>query len=83
MSISYKPVSRENQGTFNNPRQKTWAIWTLSVYREYVTWNIEYVDNSFVNVKNKVKELVSNGKPLDKLVVCELVPIDTMILPSV
>lgn len=78
----YRSVSNINQGTFNNPRQKTWGV--MSEGRN--NWSIELTTNSFEEAKEKARQLLSSGgqyMDINSIMVIEIVPIDTVMTPSV
>lgn len=79
---SYKAVTNTNQGTFNNPRQKTWAVMTLGEYG----WGIKSTTNSFEEAKEETRKLINAGgmyMNINRVMIVEIVPIDTVMAPSV
>ncbi|EJP6472796.1 hypothetical protein FDG09_06910 [Clostridium sporogenes] len=78
----YQAVASNNQGSFNNPRQKMWMVQR----RSEVGWRIELITNSFEEAKDKAKFLLDSGglsMNINRVVVAEIVPIDNIITPSV
>ncbi|KEH92312.1 hypothetical protein [Clostridium massiliodielmoense] len=78
---NYKAVTNLNQGIFNSPRQKMWAVMNNSM-----GWRIELITNSFDEAKEKAREFINKGgscMSIDSIMVVEIVPIDTVISPSI
>jgi hypothetical protein len=78
----YSAVSNTNQGSFNNPRQKTWATMQLGIYG----WSIALSTNDLEAAKAKAGELLKAGgmyMSIDRVMVVEIVPIDFVMTPSV
>lgn len=81
-SYTYNPVASINQGIFNNPRQKTWAV----MHKGSTNWTIQLITNSLDEAKAKVRSLINSGgmyMSIDRVMIVEIVPIDTAITPSV
>lgn len=79
---SYTAVTRENQGVFNNPRQKTWGVFKLGSSG----WSIEKTTNCFPEAKEEARKILNRGGEycsIDRIMVVEIVPIDTVMTPSV
>lgn len=79
---TYSAVTNANQGTFNNPRQKTWAVMSMGMYG----WSINLTTNSFDEAKGQARQLLNRGGEymnINRVMVVEIVPIDTVITPSV
>ena len=76
---SYSSVYNTNQGTFNNPRQKTWVVMQLSQQG----WGVLLTTSCFDEAKETVNNSLRHGVNLDELMMSELVPIDSVITPSV
>jgi hypothetical protein len=79
---TYKSVSNSNQGVFNNPRQKTWATMNMSA----TGWVIALTTNDFDAAKQKAADLLKAGgifMSINRVMVVEIVPIDTIITPLV
>ena len=79
---TYKPVYQENQGIFNNPRQKMWMVMHYYSGESSSGWNMDLFTNSFSEAKAKANELLRTGTRLDRIVVSEVVPIDNVIIPN-
>lgn len=78
----YLAVGNENQGSFNNPRQKQWCVQKKGAYG----WSIELITNSFDEAKNSAKRILAKGgmyTSIDRIMVSEITPIDTIITPIV
>ncbi|WP_315114574.1 hypothetical protein [uncultured Clostridium sp.] len=82
MAGYYNGVSNANQGIFNNPRQKMWAvfIYNRAVYGTS-SLKLEYTTNSFDEAKTYARGKLNNGVKIDDIIVTEIVPIDTVITP--
>lgn len=79
---NYLAVANDNQGSFNNPRQKQWCVQRRGDYG----WKIELITNSFEEAKNKANDLIRSGGEymnINRVMVMEIVPIDIVITPSV
>jgi hypothetical protein len=79
---TYSAVTNENQGSFNNPRQKMWAVMNLISSN----WQIVLITNCFDEAKNTCRSILNAGgvnAGIDKIMVVEIVPIDTVVTPSV
>ncbi|WMJ80979.1 hypothetical protein RBU49_01630 [Clostridium sp. MB40-C1] len=83
MTNTYQPVYHNNQGVFNNPRQRVWSVWYYYTSEYSSGWAISLITNSFDEAKQKANELLRNGTRMDRIIVNEIVPIDTVITPSV
>ncbi|MCB2300406.1 hypothetical protein [Clostridium tagluense] len=75
---NYSSVSNANQGSFNNPRQKTWTIMQLGLYG----WSIALSTTSFDEAQGTANNLLRSGVKLDNIMMNELVPMDSIITPS-
>lgn len=78
---TYSAVTNSNQGSFNNPRQKMWAV----MQNDY-GWVIKLTTNSFQEAKEQARQLLNTGGyniSINGIMVVEIVPIDTVITPSV
>ncbi|EPY2277922.1 hypothetical protein ACXAT3_002674 [Clostridium sporogenes] len=77
----YKSVYNENQGIFNNPRQKMWGVfhnWDGSY------WRPEIFTNNFDEAKEKFREILHGNREksgIDNIILCEIVPTDTILIP--
>lgn len=81
MSESYVSVSKDNS-SFKNPRQKTWIVLNLGSSG----WQIKNITQSYSEVQSSVKELFDAGgmyMNINRVMVGELIPIDTVITPNV
>lgn len=81
-NIRYSAVSNTNQGSFNNPRQKTWATMQLGNWG----WDFAYLGNDFEAAKAKASELLRAGgmfMSIDRVIVVEICPIDFIMTPLV
>ncbi|MBC2580005.1 hypothetical protein [Clostridium sp. DJ247] len=79
---TYSAVTNTNQGTFNNPRQKTWAVMNQGMFG----WSISFTTNSFDEAKKRARQFINAGgiyMNINRIMVVEIVPIDTVITPSV
>lgn len=83
MANIYEPVYFNNQGNFNNPRQKMWAVWKYSRGEYSSGWSLVNTTNCFIEAKNIANDLLRGKTMLQDIIVCELVPIDSIITPSV
>ncbi|MCD3254348.1 hypothetical protein [Clostridium botulinum] len=83
MTPTYQPVYKENQGIFNNPRQKMWMVMHYYSGDYGSGWTIDLFTNSFFEAKAKTNDLLRNGTRLDRIIVSEVTPIDNVIVPSV
>lgn len=82
MPGTYSAVTNTNQGSFNNPRQKMWGV----LQNASSGWTIVLITNCFDDAKEQVRKLLNTGgqyTSIDRLMVVEIVPIDTVITPSV
>ncbi|MCD3223835.1 hypothetical protein [Clostridium botulinum] len=79
---TYRSVYQENQGIFNNPRQKMWMVMYYYSGENSSGWAIDLFTNSFMEAKTKANELLKTGTRLDRIVVSEVVPIDNVIVPN-
>lgn len=80
MSTQYSSVSQTDT-TFGNPRQKTWAVFQYSL-----GWALKLTTTSFSEAQSYVKDLLAAGgmyTSVNKIIVCEIVPIDIVIAPTV
>lgn len=80
-TLSYKPVSQVNS-SFGQPRQRQWIILKKGDYG----WTPDTQDTSLSVIRGRLKTLIDGGgmsMSLDRLIVAELVPIDTLIVPTV
>lgn len=78
----YRAVANENQGSFNNPRQKMWCVQR----RGFQGWSIEIITNSFDEAKNVAKQILVQGglyTSIDRIMVSEIVPMDAIVTPIV
>jgi hypothetical protein len=78
----YSAATNENQGSFNNPRQKTWAVITLGSSG----WGIKLTTNDFNEAKELARITLNKGgmfTSINRIMVVEIIPIDTVITPSV
>ncbi|NMM62370.1 hypothetical protein HBE96_06640 [Clostridium sp. P21] len=81
MSVNYKAISQPNT-TFNQPRQKEWIVF----HSGDCGWQIKKQTSSFLEAQSEVKELLSNGgmyTSINRVMMCEVVPIDMVITPQV
>lgn len=79
---TYQAVASDNQGSFNNPRQKMWVVQR----RSNNGWRIELITNSFEEAKEMANDLIRRGgmyMNINRVMLSEIVPIDTVITPSV
>lgn len=79
-STQYNPVSQSNT-TFGNPRQKTWAV-----FHNVMGWSMELQTNAFSEAQEYAKNLITKGGMyggVDRVIVCEIVPIDIVMTPTV
>lgn len=79
---NYYAIANTNQGTFNNPRQKMWGVMTLGA----AGWGISLTTNSFDEAKEDVRNKINAGgmfMNINRVMLVEIVPIDTVITPSV
>lgn len=77
----YSAVTNTNGGTFNNPRQKMWGVFHCCPY-----WTLVLTTNSFEQAKEQARQILNAGgtyTSIDRIMVVEIVPIDTVITPSV
>lgn len=80
--MNYLAVSNTNQGSFNNPRQKTWATMQMGIYG----WGFAYTGNDYEAAKDKAAELLRAGgmyMSVDRVMVVEICPIDFIMTPTV
>ncbi|WP_142415397.1 hypothetical protein [Hathewaya massiliensis] len=78
----YSAVTNKNQGSFNNPRQKTWGVFQCGNNG----WYIAHTTNCFDEVKEEARKILNRGGQycsIDRIMVVEIVPIDTVMTPSV
>lgn len=81
MSVKYISISNTDT-TFQQPRQKTWLIIKLGE----MGWSLYATSTSFLEAQNVVKSLLSSGGQyvgINKVMLCELVPIDFTMTPQV
>lgn len=79
-TTKYKSVYNENQGMFNNPRQKMWGIFHSTTSG----WRPEIFTNNFDEAKDKFREILHSSSQysgIDDIVLCEIVPSDTILVP--
>ena len=79
---NYLAVSNTNQGSFNNPRQKTWAVMQSGVYG----WGITYMGGDFEYAKKIYGDILRAGgmyTSIDRVMILEVVPADIAITPTV
>ena len=79
-TIKYYPVSQSNT-TFGNPRQKTWGV-----FHNVDGWKLELETNSFPEAQDCAKDIITNGGlygGVNHVMVCEIVPIDIVMAPTV
>lgn len=80
-AFTYKPVSQVNS-SFGQPRQKQWVLFK----RGDMGWAPDMQSTSLPQIRARLKSLIDGGgmsMSLDRLIVAELVPIDTLIVPTV
>lgn len=89
-SAGYSSVSNDGQGSFHNPRQKTWGVFQLiTTSSENISTTglqLILITTNFIEVKDKVRAILNAGgisAGIDNIIVTEIVPIDTVITPSV
>lgn len=78
--MSYSAVTNPNQGVFNNPRQKTWGIFSVTTNG----WVLNFTSNDFSAIRENFRQLLNNGGQytnINNLIVVEIVPVDTVITP--
>lgn len=78
--IDYSAVTNANS-TFNQPRQKMWVVLQQAPF-----WTLKIITPSFTEAQSKVKEILSGGgiyASIDKIILCEIVPIDFAMTPNV
>lgn len=79
-TASYKSVYNEHQGMFNNPRQKMWGVF----HNTSSGWRPEIFTSNFDEAKSKFREILhssSEKNGIDDIVLCEIVPTDTILVP--
>ncbi|AWI04144.1 hypothetical protein [Clostridium drakei] len=79
-STQYSPVSQSDT-SFGNPRQKTWAV-----FHNVYGWALELQTTSFLEAQAYAKDIIYRGGMFggpDRIMVCEIVPIDIVITPTV
>lgn len=80
--INYLAVSNVNQGSFNNPRQKTWSVMQNGEYGWYIT----LITGDFEEAKTLAGNIIKGGGQyinVNAVMVQEIVPIDLIMTPSV
>lgn len=80
MANDYNPVYQSNT-SFGNPRQKTWCV-----FHHGGTWQPELITNSFPEAQEYAKNIIAAGgtfSGVDRVMVCEVVPIDIVMTPTV
>lgn len=80
--MNYSAVSNTNQGSFNNPRQKTWLVMQSGAYG----WGIVYSGGDFEYAKKLYGNMLRRGgmyTNINTVMIVEVVPADISITPSV
>jgi len=76
-TTTYIPVGQPDS-SFDQPRQKKWIV-----FQQGMGWSPQLITGSYIEAINKVKELINKGVALNKIVLAELVPLDTALIPTV
>jgi asparagine N-glycosylation enzyme membrane subunit Stt3 len=80
-NAQYYAISQPNT-TFNQPRQRTWAVIRKNDYG----WQLDLESSSFSLVQRRAKQILDAGgeyTSINKVMVVEIIPIDTVITPTV
>lgn len=80
--MNYLAISNTNQGSFNNPRHKTWATMQLGA----TGWAFAYIGNDYEEAKKTAGNLLKKGgmfMNINRVMVVEICPIDFTMTPSV
>ena len=84
---TFNSVYNNNQGSFNNPRQKLWAV-LIADSNSANYWRPVIVTNDYQEAQQEAKYQINYNRwyvhnMLDKVLLVEVVPMDFVVTPNV